>query len=223
MKLDATDLRRSIQRLAFEMNRAPRDVAETAARGFVRDMVKITPPGSSGVSGSAAKKAGEEGIGIGLASIMVAATDGAHGPFEDPAQVHARSRNPRTGRTDKRVLKGSGRGGGKIEVDAAALREFQKKLLLLVGLLASGWNSSAAHLGVKLPAWVTRHSASRGSVKVKADAFKFSITLNNEVKFVGGVKDYERRLEWVVKNQAKKMDRQCDFLLKRAIKRAGWY
>lgn len=222
MKLDAKDLRQAINRLAFELNRAPKDVAETAARGFVRDMVKITPPGSSGVSGSAAKKVGEKSIEIGISAIMTAAPKGFHGPFEDPAVVHARSRNPRTGRTDKRVLKGSHRGAGKIEIDPATLVAFQKKLLLLVGLLASGWNSAANHLGVKLPAWVSRHPSSRGSVQVKADGYKFSITLNNEVKFVGGVKDYERRLEWAVKQQAKKMDRQCDFLMKRAIKRAGF-
>lgn len=222
MKLDATDLRRSIQRLAFEMNRAPRDVAETAARGFVRDMVKVTPPGSAGVNGGAAKKDGEKSVSAGIFNVMVAEFHGVHGPFEDPAVVHARSRNPRTGRTDKRILKGSLRGSGKIPIDAATLREFQKKLFLLVGLLAGGWNSAAAHLRVGLPAWVKRHGASRGSVNVHADSHKFSITLNNEVKFVGGVKDYERRLQWAVNAQAKKMDRQCDFLLKRALRRSGF-
>jgi len=222
MKLDASDLRNAIRRLAAETKKAPREVCETAARGFIRDVVKITPPGSAGVSGSAAKKAGEAGIRIGLASIMVAAAKGFNGPFEDPADVHARTRNPRTGRTDKRILTGALRGSGKVSVDVATLRAFEKKLLALVGILSAGWNAAAEKLGVKLPAWVSRHGASRGSVVVKVDAYKFSITLNNEVKFVGNVKDYERRVSWAVKNQAKKMDRQCDFLLKKAIRAAGW-
>ena len=222
MKFDSRELRQSINRLAFELNRAPRDVCEEAARGFVREMVKITPPGSSGTSGSAAKKSGEKSILIGIASVLEEAGAGFHGPFEDPAAVHARARNPRTGRTDKRVLKGAARGSGKSQVDASALRAFQKKTLALVGLLAGGWNASAEKLGVKLPAWVARHATSRGSVVIKTNGYNFSITLNNEVKFVGGVKDYERRLEWAVKQQAKKMDRQCDFLLKRALRRSGW-
>lgn len=222
MKLDATDLRRSIQRLASAAKRAPRDIAEEAARGFVRDVVKITPPGKAGVSGTAAKKAGEAGIIKGIASILVAAGKKSHGPFEDPAQVHARARNPRTGRVDKRVLTGSLRGSGKVEIAAADLRAFQKKMLALVGILAAGWNDAAKHLGVSLPAWVKRHGASNGSVVVKSSDTAFSITLNNEVKFVEGVKGYERRVSWAVKNQQRKMDRRADFLLKKAIREAGF-
>lgn len=222
MKFDSSDLRSSMQRLANAANKAPKDIVEEAARGFVRDVVKITPPGSPGVSGTAAKKQGEAGILKGLGSIMVAADKKAYGPFEDPAAVHKRARNPRTGRVDKRVLRGGARGGAKAQVTASALAAYKKVILAKVGLLASGWNAAAAKLGVRLPAWVSRHGTGRGAVVVKVTPTSFSVTVSNEVKFVEGVKDYERRVKWAIRSQERKIDRRADFLLKKAIREAGF-
>lgn len=222
MKLDTSDLRRAIRRCAAATRKAPQTIVEEAARGFLRDIVAITPPGSAGVSASAAKKKGEAGINKGINSILVAAAKQAVGASTDPAGLHKSARNPRTGRVDKRVLRGSARSSGKIPVDAATLRAFQKKTIALVGLLSAGWNSAAAKLGVRLPAWISRQGTARGSVVEKTTPTNFSITLNNEVAFVGNVKDYERRVTWAVKNQIRKMDRRADFLLKKAIRAAGW-
>ena len=55
---------------------------------------------------------------------------------------------------------------GQGPVDAGALRSLRNELLKRVGELAAGWNAGAAKLGVKLPAWVTRHGPRRSAVKV---------------------------------------------------------
>jgi len=211
-----------MKRLAHEHKQTPKKVCEVAAKGFVRDVVKWTPPASKGATGSDARKQGEVSVSVDLAKILTAASPGSHGPFESPADVHARFRNPRTGRVNRSLVKGGYRKGNKAQVDAATLAAYKKKIIAHVGLLASGWNAAAEKLGVKLPAWVRRHGTGHGSVQVKTDGFNISITVNNEVKFVGDVKDYDRRVEWAFKNQIRKMDREADFLMRKAIRAAGF-
>ena len=50
----------------------------------------------------------------------------------------------------------------------------------------------------------------------------FRITIINAVKYVTSVSDYERRINSAISMQAAKMRRQAEFLLSRALKRAGW-
>ncbi len=50
----------------------------------------------------------------------------------------------------------------------------------------------------------------------------FRITIINAVKYVTSVSDYERRINSAISIQAGKMRRQAEFLLTRALRRAGW-
>ncbi len=103
--------------------------------------------------GSAAKKAGEGAIIADLARVMVAAARRKGVKLGDPAEIHKRLRDPRTGRIDPRNLQ------QPYSVDAGALRTLKRDLLNRVGELAAGWNAGAQKLGVKLPAWVARHGS----------------------------------------------------------------
>src|SRR4051812_1225611 len=119
MKLDTREMRRAFNRLDSQVKTDKRDLVRAAARGFIRDIVSITPPGSPSAKGSAAKKAGETSIRGDIAKILVSAARGFHGPFEDPRAVHKRGRNPRTGRVDRRIRAAR---GSKVAVEPAALR-----------------------------------------------------------------------------------------------------
>ena len=49
----------------------------------------------------------------------------------------------------------------------------------------------------------------------------FRIILTNAVKYVTNVNDYDRRIQAALNLQAEKMQRKVEFLLTRALKRAG--
>jgi hypothetical protein len=107
-------------------------------------------------------------------------------------------------------------------VNAAALRAFKRELLKRVGELAAGWDAGAQKLGVKLPAWVARHGSKRSSAAVIKTFRAFRIILTNAVKYVTSVDTYDRRIQSAINIQGKKMMRRADFLLTRALRRAGW-
>ena len=75
---------------------------------------------------------------------------------------------------------------------------------------------------MKLPAWVTRHGGGRSAVSV-VDTFRtFRIILTNAVKYVTNVESYDRRIQSAINIQGRKMQRRAEFLLTRALRKAGW-
>jgi len=216
VKFDLRAVKRAMNNLAPQVKLSRRELVEQAAKGFVKEVVAITPPAGKGKKGSAAKKAGEAAIKADLARVMTAVVRNKGGALQDPAAIHKRLRDQNTGRINPRNLK------KPYPVDAAALRALQKRLFALVGELAAGWNAGAAKLGVKLPAWVARHGGKRSAIDINNAIGRFRITLTNAVKYVTKVSDYDQRIQSAINIQARKMKRQAEFLLTRALKRAGW-
>ena len=216
LRFDLKPIQRGIKALAPQMKKSRRELAEEAARGFVKEVVAITPPASKGKRGSGAKKAGEGAIIADLARVMVAAARKKGVKLGDPAEIHKRLRDPHTGRMNPRNLK------GPYPVDAAALRALKRQLLARVGELAAGWNAGSQKLGVKLPAWVARHGSKRSSAAVLNTFRTFRIILTNAVKYVTSVESYDRRIQSAINIQGKKMQRRAEFLLTRALRQAGW-
>ena len=238
MRFDLRPIQRGIKALAPQMKKSRRELAEEAARGFVKEVVAITPPASKGKRGSGAKKAGEGAIIADLARVMVAAARRKGVTLGDPAEIdapaslqnalrvvqeaacaariHRRLRDPHTGRINPRNLK------APYPVDASALRALKRQLLARVGELAAGWNAGAEKLGVKLPAWVARHGSKRSSAAVINTFRVFRIILTNAVKYVTNVESYDRRIQSAINIQGKRMQRRAEFLLTRALRQAGW-
>ena len=216
VKFDLRPIQRAIKKLQPQVKKSRRELTEQAAKGFVKEVIEITPPGGSGRRGNAAKKTGEAAIKYDLARVMIAARAVKNVILQDPREIHDRLRDMRTGRINPRNLK------HPYPVDASALRALQRDLLARVGKLAGGWNAGAAKLGAKVPAWVSRQGAGRGGMSVVNSIRQFRITLTNAVKYVTNVADYMRRVESAIGIQAAKMERKAEFLLTRALKRAGW-
>ncbi len=215
LRFDLRPIQRGIKALAPHAKKSRRELAEEAARGFVKEVVALTPPASKGKRGSAAKKAGEGAIIADLARVMVAAAQRKGVKLADPAAIHKRLRDPQTGRMNPRNLQ------HPYPVDASALRALKRDLLKRVGELAAGWNAGAQKLGVKLPAWVARHGTKRSSAAVINTFRVFRIILTNAVKYVTNVESYDRRIQSAINIQGKKMQRRAEFLLKRALTRSG--
>ena len=216
VRFDLREIKRAIKQLQPHVKKSRRELTEQAARGFVKEVVEITPPAGKGKRGGAAKKTGEASIVYDLARVMIAVRAQKNVTLQNPREIHQRFRDMSTGRINPRNLK------HPYPVDAGALRAFQQELIARVGKLASGWNAGAGKLGVKLPSWVSRQGGGRGAMAV-VDSFRlFRITLINAVKYVSSVADYERRIQSAITIQANKMRRQAEFLLARALKRGGW-
>lgn len=186
----------------------------------MKTVVSVTLPGSKGVSGSKAKAQGETAIKGDLAKIMAAAARkrdlDARSGSASPEELYRRFRDKRTGRINPRSMRQPYR------VQKAALAALQRRLLADVGWLAAGWNQAARKLGVRLPAWVSRHGTGRGSVGVSRTGSIFRITIVNEVRFVGGVKGFSSRIQSAINYQANAMRRKAEYLLKKSIRKAGW-
>jgi hypothetical protein len=216
MKFDMRRLQQAIKSLEPNVKKSRKELVEQAAKGFVKTVATVTPPGSKGATGSTAKKQGEAAIKSDLAKVMKAVRARKGAQLQSAQDIYKRFRDKNTGRINPRNLQ------NPYPVSSAEYNALRKTLLARVGWLASGWNAAAQKLGVKLPAWITRHGTGAGVILVTNDGRRFRIEISNAVKFVGNVKDLDRRIQKAITYQANAMQRQADFLLKKAIKKAGF-
>jgi hypothetical protein len=130
----------------------------------------------------------------------------------DGGAMHKRFRNRRGRIARNRVM--------MIVTDQAALTAYIRKMQGRVGLLASGWASAAAKLGVRLPAWVTRHGTANGGVAVEIGAGKLVIVISNKVKY-GAAQDLQRRADYVMRYRQAALRRRLPYVLRAALKKSG--
>lgn len=255
---DMTQLRGAIQRSGGFVKKSKRELITTAAKGFVKDIIAITPPASKGVTGAAAKKAGEGAVAADVARIFTptseqgiadfralfgeeSQTDFAHRGAKPVGTVRARilslsemtewhrRRRRKDGRV-KQVNRDVTTGLKKKDlagldtgiVSFADFQRFTRTLQKNVGILAAGWVPAALKLKVSVPAWVKRHGTGSGNIVEISAAGRFRLELSNEVTYVGNVQDYERRIQKAINYQARKLDRQTDHLVKKAIRAGGF-
>ena len=216
VKFDMRRLQQAIKDLEPHVKKSRKELVEQAAKGFVKAVATVTPPASKGATGSTAKKPGEAAITNDLAKVMVAVRSRRNAQLQTAADIYKRFRDTRTGRINPRNLQ------NPYPVSSAEYNALKKTLLARVGWLASGWNAAAQKLGVRLPAWITRHGTGAGIILVTSDGRRFRIEISNTVKFVGSVKDLDRRIQKAVDYQANAMQRQADYLLRKAVKKAGF-
>jgi hypothetical protein len=192
-----------------------------AAKGFVRNIIAITPPAGHGTTGTAAKKVGETAVVADVLKIAHPVTVVGRSrkgmPTEaDILAAHARSRSGARGRVNPRNSRG-------LWAAHAIVFRVITKLQKNVGWLAAGWNSAAAKLGVTVPLWIRRHGTSRGAAVISPGARGgIRIVLSNAVGFVGNVADYVRRVQFAVDWQASKMSRNAAHALSAELKQAGF-
>lgn len=273
-RFDMKDLRASIARVASITGKGKPEVVQTAARGFVKTIVAITPPASKGSSGTAAKKAGEAAITADTALSLEPMSERQlhelqefHGDnvytatelrdkkgrvyLEDKNHIvwsvaaalafHLNKRNRSTGRVmaNAKALRngtrmrsrdagahnghlGRSRSDDIALVPRSVLDGVRKILFKQVGILAAGWIRAAEKLNVRLPSWIARHAFAAGACRIMQTATMFRIEVENAVPYVGNVKGYEKRVISAVALQARAMDRQADYLMRKAIKAAGF-
>jgi len=214
-------LRASIRRVQPYVKKSRNELVTQAAKGFIRDIVAITPPASQGVTGTAARKAGETIVQTDLLKIVqpvLAVGRGARAALASKEEIlaaHERARVPSSGRVNPRNRK------DKLFAAQNVVLAIIASLKREVGWLAAGWITAATRLSVALPAWVRRHPTSPGDLRKIDRLGLFRLELESAVKFVGNVSDYQRRVQKVIDYQARKLDRVADAMIKKALRDSG--
>ena len=168
MSRDYSSWNRAVRELQqLSTKKTGEEIVGEAVRGFIREVVNVTPP-AKGKADGAAKKADENTIENDLTKLAtpVAGVSGrkARAAMATAGDLRAAWADARKGQSSGRVNPATRK---KLLVSKGdfnrVLREIQKQ----VGILAAGWNAAANRFGARLPAWIKRHGT-RGGRDLKA-------------------------------------------------------
>lgn len=84
-----------------------------------------------------------------------------------------------------------------------------------VGFLGGGFRSAAMGLGVGLPRFMGRHGSAPGDLRMQLEGDDLYIIIRNDVRYASQMADLVRRVDWAIRAQQRKMERQAPYLLRR--------
>ncbi len=223
--IDTSDFRGALRRLAQINQKSQAENLRSAARSVLSNprgsgLLQITPPASAGSTGTDAKQAGEAAIKRDLASVFtgVRLKHKRAEAWPDVAGIHRRLF---LGKRPGAPLR-SDRGRAGYYVDARKLATLFLALKANVGKLASGWLAAAQSLGVRAPAWISRHGSSRGDVRSQLTGSLLEIEMACRVPPNASAAELERRVAYALDYERKALERQTEFLVARDAQRAGF-
>jgi hypothetical protein len=222
---DMTDFERGLAMARSFSGRSDEQFLKTQAKGLVRILFAVTPPGDGqgsedgNISGMAAnKKQGESTIAIDVAKALlpVRAKEGVE---DDPIVIKRfieRNRRRYSGRVTRIAKK------QRLVVTKAAYRQEVKERKAYVGTLASGWAPAARALGQAVPAWIDRWvgRGSGGSIRVQGGSLR--VEISNETSWIMGVKDIHKRVQAALDIQGHRMERSAQSYMAEKFKTAGF-
>jgi hypothetical protein len=206
-------------------------VANRAMKSMITDVIFITPPGNTNKEGETgggsteAKKRGEAVLESDIRRIIkpdsVFTEKRGRSSLAGVAAIkayHQANRSKATGR-----VKGGSRAESKrshanrvMSAPAADVERYIRQAKRKVGILRSGWVEAANRFKIQVPAWVRRHSG-RGSIAVKVGGNGIQIEAENAVRYARGLRDIQRRINWVVMVQEQKTERQMEKILAKRV------
>ncbi|MEQ1843274.1 MAG: hypothetical protein ABL994_22955 [Verrucomicrobiales bacterium] len=104
-------------------------------------------------------------------------------------------------------------------IDQMVVREstfdrYLKSVERKVGLYAAGWRPGAEGIGVTVPPYMKGHSAI-GGFHLTFTGADLSMGVINAVGFGSIDRDMRRRIQWAADNQARKMERQLPYIIRK--------
>lgn len=210
-KLDTTAFMQTAVRFLANSKRNALTVLKDQAKGVLKEVIAITPPGAANVSPGKARSRGAAQVKADILKVV-------RGVKPDRAQetrIHplVQARRIR-GRVPVAVEP-------RITVPSDQLKAYIKARQQRVGFLASGWNMAAAKLGFKPPAWVWRHQAP-GAVDIRVSDKDILIRATNQVHYASQISRLRDRLQQALNMQRQKMERQLKAFFEKAGRKAGF-
>lgn len=185
-------------------------VMREQAKGVIREVIALTPPGRPGAT--KARGRGAAKVKADILKVVKGTSSEAKVQRRDIAAIHASRR--RRGRVTREL-------NPRVLVPMDALRAYIKQKQARVGHLASGWNVAAAKLGYKPPAWVWRNEGA-GAIQIRVTDKDIRIRATNRVAFASEISMLNRRIQAALNIQRNKMERRLASYLKRAAARSGF-
>ena len=222
---------------------------EDDARGFVSDIVAITPP-SMNKANIASKKRGE--LAVMRDVWKVYATPGKlyaiiKARDERLAAVFWRAVQKKDWPAATRVCKSLGvqdlvdfpaddgtahqsrRRAGRVVGNKTSeyvrqpryVKSYVRQQQSRVGLLASGFAPAARKLRASIPAWIARHRQQVGAISVRAQPDRFTIIITNNARH-GRANDLSRRMQFVLMSgkRQKRLQNSIRFGIRAALKKS---
>jgi len=203
------------------------------AKGGIRDAIQITAPGSTLTS----KRRGEGTITTDVLTVFTPVVIKGYRTIKKvfgrtmkkPVRVKTVEKHPDVWavygqRLDRKQATGRKRiGRGRKQAyyaDEKKLKAMTKKRHSGVGRLASGWLPAAQKVGVKVPAWIARHGAGRGTVKEDSRRMAYTFTAGNAVRY-GRHAGIDRVVQGVKRMRQGKMHRRLPYALRAVLKKVN--
>lgn len=221
----------SLLRYADVMGRTLVDTVTRAARGVTRRVISITPPASQGVTGAAAKRAGQLKIASQMSALLAPVklkgrrkiTTVFGRKLKKPVFVATRELHPDVAGLYAANIRSASSGvglrlqnykpGRKFYVDVRKFRAVLTARQSAVGKLAAGWVAAADSLDVPVQQWISRHGASRGTITSDLRSAKMRITVRNLAPNLPANlrAEMDRRIVYAVGYQRSAMQREIDY------------
>lgn len=200
---------------------------DAQVKGFITEAIDILPPASGKSSrGEAARKKGEAKVEAKLSRLFAGVTLVGQRQItkvfgktpKTPVYVKTKERYPDVTAEWKR-LRGDKASRAKayrsrLYVSAPKLEKLKARERKKVGTLAAGMLPVARRYGARVPRYMSRHAPGDGAVEVRG-APKFRVRMTNRVSYAGKVPNLETRLQWALGAQARKMERQLPYILRK--------
>ena len=195
--------------------RSSLEVIRESAKGVIKNVVRITPPGrSTGKPITSAAK----GARAKVASDILKIFSGA------PAKV-ARVRDMDSMKTIHRRARDAGqvvkKPSARVTVPKTMLNEYIRKQQGKIGRLVAGWRDAAREFNVALPPWVAKHSTP-SFVKVIAESGRFNMKATNRSPYAGGIRKLESQIRHAVAVQAGSMRKRIAYFNHQNWVKAGF-
>jgi hypothetical protein len=185
-------------------------VMREQAKGVIKELILLTPPGRPGMSGGSRAR-GAARVKADILKLMKGTAVDAKVQRRDISAIHASRR--RQGRVTSRITP-------RILVPMDALRAYVREKQARVGRLASGWNTAAARLSYKPPAWIWRNDGP-GTIEIRVTKSDIIIRATNQVAFASEISMLEQRVQTALNIQRGKMERRLASYLAKAAARSG--
>jgi len=210
-KLNTTAFMETAARFLANSKRDALVVMKQQAKGVIKEVIGLTPPGGPGVSSGQARSRGTRNVKTDALKV-VKGVNAKRAEHQDVASI-IESKRVR-GRIRKEVTP-------RILVPMDKLKAYIKAKQQHVGKLASGWNEGAAKLGLKPSAWIWRNDGP-GMMNISVTDKDITIRATNAVPYASEMSKLRSRLQQALHLQRNKMNRQLKDFMAKAAKRAGF-
>lgn len=191
--IDVGGFNAALLEMLSQTRRSSKEVIAEQAKGVIRNVIRVTPPGrSSGASLGAARKSGRTKVAADIHKVLLGV------PLKQAEAIDIGSIKA----AHKKARKNGqvGESGNRLRVPKTMLNEYIRRQQTKVGRLAAGWRAAAAKFGVPLPPWIASHSTP-SLVKVTATSTSFGMKATNRSPYAQSVRTLERQVRHAVHAQ----------------------